>query len=75
METSSMIGGIDEIAKAEIASNVVIVIGTIGKVSMGVCNGAEWGRDGVAGIGGVDCVVGSEGVDGVAVTEGIDCGI
>ena len=41
VETSSMIGGLDEIAKVEIASKVAIVIGTIGKVSVGVCNGVE----------------------------------
>ena len=75
VETLSMIGGIDEIVEEEIAGNVAIVTRTIGKVSIGVYNGAEWGREGVAGIGGVDCVVGSEGVDGVVVIEGIDCGI
>ena len=40
-ETSSMIGGIDEIAEEVIAGNEVIVTRTKGKVSIGVCNGAK----------------------------------
>ena len=41
VETSSMIGGIDEIAEEVIAGNVAIVTRTKGKVSIGVCNGAK----------------------------------
>ena len=41
VETLSMIGGIDEIVEEEIAGNVAIVTMTKGKVSIGVCNGAE----------------------------------
>ena len=41
VETSSMIGGIDEIAEEVIVGNVAIVTRTKGKVSIGVCNGAK----------------------------------
>ena len=41
VETSSMIGGIDEIVEEEIVGNVAIVTMTKGKVSIGVCNGAK----------------------------------
>ena len=41
VETSSMIGGIDEIVEDEIACNVAILTRKKGKVSIGVCNGAE----------------------------------